>query len=60
MRISTKGRYALKMLVHLAEFQGEEFISLAEISSCQHISKKYLEQIVLILSISLDTFSTQN
>lgn len=50
MNISTKGRYALRMLVDLARVQGDEFTSLNEISKRQSISKKYLEQIVPMLS----------
>ncbi len=50
MKISTKGRYALRMLVDLAEFQDDGFISLNEISLRQNISKKYLEQIVPMLN----------
>ena len=50
MRISTKGRYALRMLVYLAEHQDEGFVSLKEIAEEQDISKKYLEQIVPMLN----------
>ena len=52
MRISTKGRYALRMLVYLASHQDEGFISLKEIADDQGISKKYLEQIVPMLNKS--------
>ena len=52
MKISTKGRYALRMLVDLAEHQSNGFISLKEIAVRQNISKKYLEQIVPILNRS--------
>ena len=45
MKISTKGRYALRMLLELAAHQDDGFISLKEISEHQDISKKYLEQI---------------
>lgn len=45
MRISAKGRYALKMLVDLAENKNGEYISLNDISKRQNISKKFLEQI---------------
>ena len=48
--ISTKGRYALRMMVDLAQHQGEGFISLKDIASRQDISKKYLEQIIPILN----------
>ena len=50
MRISTKGRYALRMLVDLAEHQNEGYIPLKDIANRQGISKKYLEQIVPIFS----------
>ncbi|MGN0612725.1 MAG: RrF2 family transcriptional regulator [Porcipelethomonas sp.] len=50
MKISTKGRYALRMLVDLTENQSDEFLSLNEIANRQGISKKYLEQIVPMLN----------
>ncbi len=50
MKISTKGRYALRMLVDLAENQRDGYLSLNEISVRQNISKKYLEQIVPMLN----------
>lgn len=50
MKISTKGRYALRMLVDLAENQKEGYLSLNEIAERQSISKKYLEQIVPMLT----------
>ena len=46
MRISTKGRYALRMMVDLAEHNSDGFIALKDIAGRQGISKKYLEQIV--------------
>ncbi len=46
MKISTKGRYALRLLVDLAENGSDKFISLTDISERQGISKKYLEQII--------------
>ena len=52
MRISTKGRYALRMLVYLAAHQEDGFISLKDIADDQGISKKYLEQIVPMLNKS--------
>ena len=50
MKISTKGRYALRMLLDLAEQQGDGYISLRDIAERQEISKKYLEQIIPTLS----------
>lgn len=52
MKISTKGRYALRMLLDLAEHQNGEFIALKDIAERQSISKKYLEQIVPLLNNS--------
>ena len=46
MKISTKGRYALRMLIDLAEHQNGEYIALKDIARRQEISKKYLEQII--------------
>ncbi len=50
MKISTKGRYALRMMIDLAEHQNGEYIALKDIAKRQNISKKYLEQIVPILN----------
>ena len=52
MKISTKGLYALRMLIDLAEHQNGEYISLKDIADRQKISKKYLEQIIPILNRS--------
>ena len=52
MKISTKGRYALRMLIDLAEHNDNGFIALKEIAERQDISKKYLEQIIPILNRS--------
>ncbi|MDR1868941.1 MAG: Rrf2 family transcriptional regulator [Treponema sp.] len=52
MKVSTKGRYALRMLLDLAEHKGDGFISLKEIAERQNISKQYLEQIVSLLNTS--------
>ena len=50
MKISTKGRYALRLLLDLGEHRGDGFVSLKEIAERQDISKKYLEQIIPILN----------
>jgi len=52
LKISTKGRYALRMLLDLAENRNEGFIALKEIAERQHISKQYLEQIITIINNS--------
>ena len=46
MKISTRGRYALRLMIDLAEHADCGTISLKEISERQNISKKYLEQII--------------
>ena len=50
MKISTKGRYALRMLLDLAEHRNSGYISLKEIAERQNISKKYLEQIISVFN----------
>lgn len=52
MKISTKGRYSLRMLIDLAEHREEGYVALKDIAKRQNISKKYLEQIVPILNRS--------
>ena len=52
MKVSTKGRYALRMLLDLAENKDEGFISLKDIAERQNLSKQYLEQIVSLLNTS--------
>ena len=47
--VSTKGRYALRVMLDLAQQDSEKFVSLEEISTRQGISKKYLEAIINIL-----------
>lgn len=44
--ISTKGRYALRVMLDLAEQTGKEYTPLKDIAQRQEISKKYLEIIV--------------
>ncbi len=44
--ISTKGRYALRIMIDLAEHMNEQYVPLKEIAQRQSISKKYLESIV--------------
>ena len=50
MKISTKGRYSLRMLLDLAEHRSQGFVSLKDVSKRQDISKKYLEQLVTLLN----------
>lgn len=49
MLISTKGRYALRVMIDLAEHQSEDFIPLKVIAERQEISEKYLESIIKLL-----------
>ena len=46
MLISTKGRYALRVLIDMAEHSTSEYIKLKDIADRQEISEKYLESIV--------------
>ena len=50
MMISTRGRYALRFLIDLAENQGEGYVPAKEIAARQGISTKYLEQILPALA----------
>lgn len=52
MKISTRGRYSLRMMIDLAQHYNEGYIALKDISERQEISKKYLEQIIPFLSRS--------
>lgn len=52
MKISTKGRYALRLMLDLAEHQNGSYITLKDIAARQDISKKYLEQIIPVLNKS--------
>lgn len=49
MYISTKGRYALRVMVDMAEHQCGEYITLKEIAARQELSEKYLESIMKVL-----------
>ena len=50
MIVSTKGRYALRVMVGLALKDREEFVPLKQIAEEEDISQKYLESIMTILS----------
>ncbi|MDD6037880.1 MAG: Rrf2 family transcriptional regulator [bacterium] len=52
MKISTRGRYSLRLMIDLAQHYNEGYISLKDIARRQNISKKYLEQIIPFLSRS--------
>ena len=49
MMISTKGRYALRVLIDMAEHRTDGYIPLKDIAARQDISEKYLESIVKTL-----------
>ena len=49
MKISTRGTYALRMLIDLAQNQGDGYVCLGELCERQNISRKYLDQITPLL-----------
>ena len=49
MIVSTKGRYALRVMVELAQHQGDGYVPLNVIAERQDISEKYLESILKVL-----------
>jgi Rrf2 family protein len=49
MKISTKGRYALKVMIDLANHNNGDYIALKDIANRQDVPVKYLEQIVSAL-----------
>ena len=50
MMISTKGRYALRVMIDIAVYSNGNYISLKDISARQEISVKYLEQVISLLN----------
>lgn len=50
MKISTKGRYAIRMMIDIAQNSRDGNVSLKDVADRQGISLKYLEQIVIMLS----------
>ena len=50
MIVSTKGRYALRVMVSFAQRGGEDYVPLKEIAEAEGISQKYLESIMTTLS----------
>lgn len=49
MKISTRGRYGIRLLIDLAEHLNEDHVSLASVAERQGISIRYLEQVAVIL-----------
>lgn len=49
MKVSTRGRYALRLMIDLARHRDDGYISLKEISARQDITVRYMEQIIAIL-----------
>ncbi len=49
MMVSTKGRYALRIMIDLAEHRSEGYVPLKETADRQEISEKYLESILKVL-----------
>jgi Rrf2 family protein len=49
MKISTRGRYGVRLLIDLAEHRDKQHISLADIAERQRISARYLEQVAVCL-----------
>lgn len=50
MIVSTRGRYALRMLIDMAQHDSGEYITLKDVAARQQISEKYLESIISLLS----------
>ena len=50
MKISTRGRYALRFMLYLATQETDSYITLKDVSNHENISIKYLEQIAALLS----------
>lgn len=50
MKISTKGRYALRVMIDIAINSNGDYVSVKDIATRQDISKKYLEQIMTMLT----------
>lgn len=50
MKISTKGRYALRLMTDIAAHDGEGYVSLKDVAARQGISMKYSEQIAGLLA----------
>ena len=59
MKISTKGRYAVRLMVDLAQNDNGGNISLKDIAKRQNLSLKYLEQIITVLTRAGYVISTR-
>jgi Rrf2 family protein len=59
MKVSTKGRYALRIMIDLAQNDGEGAVSLKDIAQRQEVSAKYLELIVATLNKAGFVISTR-
>ena len=46
MKLSTKGRYGLRAMVDIAEYSGNDAVSIQQISERQNLSERYLEQLI--------------
>jgi len=49
MKISTRGRYGVRLLIDLAEHADQSHVPLAQIADRQKVSARYLEQVAVIL-----------
>lgn len=49
MKISTRGRYGIRLMIDLAEHSDEPHVALASVAERQDISARYLEQVAVIL-----------
>jgi DNA-binding IscR family transcriptional regulator len=50
MKISTRGRYGLRLLVDLAENDNNRPVALSHVACRQGVSEKYLQQVALLLT----------
>ena len=50
MKISTKGRYSLRVIIDLAEHRGSGYIPMKEVAARQNISLKYIEKLMPMLT----------
>jgi Rrf2 family protein len=49
MKLSTRGRYGIRLLIDLAEHKNEGLVTLSSVAERQNISMRYLEQVAIIL-----------